>query len=98
MVFALLAGPEALSATATLPLVLGPAFDDDESFTSVKALEQFVDLVGRHWRDIADTLRNGAEFQPWLEEDAAGEVRGNDWAEGFSAGMQLFNDDWAEVF
>ena len=95
---ALLAGPEALSATATLPLVLGPAFDDHESFTSVKALEQFVDLVGRHWRDIADTLRNGAEFQPWLEEDAAGEVRGNDWAEGFSAGMQLFNDDWAEVF
>lgn len=78
--------------------MLGPAFDDDESFTSVKALEQFVDLVGRHWRDIADTLRNGAEFQPWLEEDAAGEVRGNDWAEGFSAGMQLFNDDWAEVF
>lgn len=95
---ALLAGPEALSATATLPLVLGPAFDDDDSFTSVKALEQFVDLAGRHWRDIADTLRSGAEFQPWLEEDAAGEVRGNDWAEGFSAGMQLFNDDWAEVF
>ena len=64
MVFtALLAtGPEALSATAPLPLVLGPAFDDDESFTSVKALEQFVDLVGRHWRDIADTLRSGAEL------------------------------------
>ena len=56
------------------------------------------ELVGRHWRDFAATLRNGAEFQPWLEEHAAGEVRGNDWAEGFSAGMQLFNDDWAEVF
>ena len=95
---ALLCGPEPLSAPATLPMVLGDAFDDEASFTSVKALEQFVNLSSRHWQDIAETLRSGEAFYPWLQENDAGDVLGNDWAEGFSQGMQLFNDDWAPVF
>ena len=79
--------PGGAGAITTLPLVLGPVM-----MTKLylgEALEQFVDLVGRHWRDIADTLRSGAEFQPWLEEDAAGGNAG----QKLSAGMQLFNDD-----
>ena len=30
--------------------------------------------------------------------DAAGVVHGNDWCEGFVAGMELLNDDWGLLF
>lgn len=95
---ALLCGPEALPPAACLPLVLGAAFDDDDSFTSAKSLEQFVALLGRYWQEISHTLRQGEAFHPWLEANADGVVLGNQWADGFSEGMRLFNDDWAQVF
>ncbi|QEL54932.1 YecA/YgfB family protein [Chromobacterium paludis] len=94
---ALLAGPEAIRPAECLPIILGEAFDDEASFPSEKSLEQFVSLLRGHWQDIANALRDG-EFQPWLEADAAGEVRGNDWCEGFVSGMELLNDDWGLLF
>ncbi len=95
---ALLCGPEAISPKDCLPAILGEAFDDERAFGSPKALEQFVNLLMGHWLDIAHTLQDGQPFHPWLEEDEHGQVRGNDWAEGFSQGMQLLNDDWALLF
>ena len=95
---ALLCGPEQIKPTECLPAIIGDAFDDDAAFTSDKALEQFVRLLGGHWLDIAATLREAGGFQPWLDADAAGEIRGNDWAEGFAEGMQLLNEDWGLLF
>ncbi|WP_434628179.1 YecA family protein [Chromobacterium sp. CV08] len=94
---ALLAGPDAIPPSECLPIILGGAFDDEAAFPSEKALEQFVSLLRGHWQDIADALKSG-EFQPWLEADASGLVRGNDWCEGFVAGMELLNDDWGLLF
>ncbi|MEN3812392.1 YecA family protein [Chromobacterium piscinae] len=94
---ALLAGPEAVRPAECLPLILGDAFDDESAFPSEKALEQFVALLRGHWQDIAEALKQG-EFQPWLDADAAGQTTGNDWAEGFAAGMELLNDDWGLLF
>ncbi|POZ61671.1 YecA/YgfB family protein [Chromobacterium alticapitis] len=94
---ALLAGPEAIRPAECLPIILGEAFDDEASFPSEKALEQFVSLLRGHWQDIADAL-NGGEFQPWLEAGTDGLVRGNDWCEGFVSGMELLNDDWGLLF
>ena len=89
---ALLCGPEPIKPSECLPMILGDAFDDETAFTSPKALEQFVRLLMGHWLDIAHTLQDGEPFHPWLEEDEHGEVRGNDWAQGFSEGMQLLRD------
>ncbi|AXE31405.1 YecA family protein [Chromobacterium phragmitis] len=94
---ALLAGPEAIRPAECLPLILGDAFDDEAAFPSEKSLEQFVALLRGHWQDIAEALKHG-EFQPWLEAGADGLATGNDWAEGFSAGMELLNDDWSLLF
>ncbi|UTH74146.1 YecA family protein [Chromobacterium sp. IIBBL 290-4] len=93
----LLAGPEAIRPAECLPLILGDAFDDEAAFPSEKSLEQFVALLRGHWQDIADAL-NGGEFQPWLDADQQGEVKGNDWCEGFVAGMELLNEDWGMLF
>lgn len=95
---ALLAGPEPITPKDCLPAILGAAYDDERAFGSPKALEQFVKLLMGHWLDIADTLHHDRPFHPWLEADEHGEVRGNDWAEGFRQGMQLLNDDWALLF
>lgn len=95
---ALLCGPEPIKPSECLPMILGDAFDDETAFTSPKALEQFVRLLMGHWLDIAHTLQDGEPFHPWLEEDEHGEVRGNDWAQGFSEGMQLLHDDWTLLF
>jgi hypothetical protein len=35
---------------------------------------------------------------PFLLEDNAGVARGNDWAQGFTRGMKLRREDWAELF
>jgi len=95
---ALLCGPLPIRPTECLPLILGDAFDDERAFPSEKALEQFVGLLKGHWLDIADTLHSGQPFQPWLEPDEQGAVHGNDWAQGFTQGMELLNDDWDLLF
>nr|WP_294864519.1 YecA family protein [uncultured Pseudogulbenkiania sp.] len=95
---ALLCGPEPIKPSEVLPLILGDAFDDETAFSSQKALEQFVSLLMGHWLDIADTLHSEREFHPWLEPDEHGVVHGNDWAQGFTAGMELMNEDWGLLF
>lgn len=95
---ALLCGPLPIPLTECLPLILGEAFDDERAFPTEKALEQFVALLKGHWLDIADTLHSGEPFQPWLEADEQGVVHGNVWAQGFSEGMELLNDDWGLLF
>lgn len=95
---ALLSGPEPIKPTECLPIIIGEAFDDDSAFPSDKSLEQFAKLLMGHWLDISAALRENDAFQPWLEQDAAGELHGNDWAEGFSEGMQLLNEDWGLLF
>ncbi|KMJ53989.1 hypothetical protein ACG97_05565 [Vogesella sp. EB] len=95
---ALHAGPEAIKPADCLPTILGAAFDDEAAFASPKVLEKFVAQVMGHWLEIARTLANGEDFYPWLDADEHGVVHGNDWAEGFSEGMQILYDDWTLLF
>ncbi|MDC7700040.1 UPF0149 family protein [Vogesella indigofera] len=95
---ALHAGPEAIKPVDCLPTILGAAFDDEAAFASPKVLEKFVTQVMGHWLEIARTLANGEDFYPWLDADEHGVVHGNDWAEGFSEGMQILYDDWTLLF
>lgn len=95
---ALQAGPDIIRPEECLPLILGEAFDDERAFPSGKALEHFVGLLLGHWQDIARSLARQEGFQPWLEENDLGEVKGNDWAEGFAEAMQLMQDDWNLLF
>lgn len=95
---ALQCGPMPIKPTECLPMILGEAFDDERAFPSEKALEQFVDLLMGHWAEIAHTLHAGEAFHPWLEADEHGVVHGNDWAQGFTEGMELLNEDWGLLF
>lgn len=94
---ALLAGPEMLSPSEYLPLILGEGFDDESAF-SEKAFAQFARQLRGHWQDVAHGLQAAGQFAPWLTEDAQGQAHALDWAEGFYEGMQLMPDDWALLF
>lgn len=95
---AMLCGPMPLKPAECLPIILGQAFDDETAFPTTQSLDRFAELLHRHWMDIANTLRDGLPFHPWLETDETGAVKGNEWAEGFVEGMQLLIDDWALLF
>jgi len=95
---ALLCGPMPVKPAECLPIILGPAFDDEEAFPSAKVLDRFCTLLNGHWLDIAATLREGRPFHPWLEQDENGQVHAHEWANGFVEGMQLMHDDWLMLF
>jgi uncharacterized protein len=58
-------------------------------------LQEFLDLIMRHWNGVARTLYAGQPFLPFLLEDDAGISHANDWAQGFMRGMNLRREDWA---
>lgn len=91
---ALLCGPMPLQPAECLPVILGRAFDDEDAFPTERALENFANLLLRHWLDIRHTLEAGEPFHPWLDAGEDGLFHGNDWALGFVDGMQLMYDDW----
>ncbi len=70
---------------------------DDEAFASQQDLNEFLDLVMRHWSGVAETLQSGDVFLPLLLEDEHGIAHANDWAQGFMRGMALRREDWADL-
>ena len=58
-------------------------------------MQEYFDLIMRHWNSVAGTL-NAGEPLPFLLQDDDGIARANDWGLGFVSGMELRRDDWAE--
>jgi len=64
-------------------------------FKDEAEMQEFFELVIRHWNSIARTLNSGQPFVPFLFEDDAGVAHANDWATGFTRGMRLDREGWA---
>jgi uncharacterized protein len=94
---ALICGPAHVRPSDYLPEIWGGEMADEEVFSSQQQLQDFLDLVMRHWRAVADTLQSGDVFLPVLLEDDHGIVHANDWAQGFTRGMDLRREDWGEL-
>ena len=60
-------------------------------------MQEFFELMMRHWNPAAAALNSGDPFLPFLPEDDAGFARANDWAQGFTRGMKLRSEDWADL-
>jgi uncharacterized protein len=71
---------------------------DEEAFSTRQELQEFMDLVMRHWNIIAATLQSGDVFLPLLLEDEEGIAHANDWARGFMRGVELRKEDWVNLF
>src|SRR4051812_40853581 len=94
---ALISGPGHIHPSEFLPELWGGEMADEDAFEGRRELEEFVDVVLRHWNVIAETLQSGDVYLPLLLEDEEGTAHGNDWAQGFLRGMGLRRSDWAEL-
>ena len=93
---ALICGPETVPPSIYLAEIWGGR---DRPQMVAATLEEFLNLVMRHWNLIARTL--AAEdfvFVPLLiPEDGEELPRGNRWAEGFLRGIALCRAAWDEI-
>ena len=96
---ALICGPEIVLPSEYLPEVWGlESGGGDVPFDDLEELQEFLDLLMRHWNNIAHTLSSGEIFLPFLQENEDGIVCANDWAWGFMRGVEMRHDAWVELF
>jgi uncharacterized protein len=67
-------------------------------FQDEAEMNEFLELIMRHWNSLARTFNSNEPFMPFLLEDDAGVALANDWAQGFTRGMKLRREDWADLF
>ena len=89
---------DTVSPSEYLQEIWGGDMADEDAFATEQDLQDFLNLVMRHWNDVAHTLHSGGVFLPLLLEDEQGVAHANDWAQGFMRGVALRNEDWLELF
>lgn len=95
---ALICCPDTVLPSEYLPEIWGGDMADEDAFATQEELQDFLNLVMRHWNGITHTLHSGDVFLPLLLEDEQGVAHANDWAQGFMRGVALRNEDWLALF
>jgi yecA family protein len=93
---ALICSPDLVPPSEYLREIWGGGHIGD--FRDEAEMQEFFDLIMRHWNSLARTFNSSEPFMPFLLEDDAGVAHANDWALGFVRGMKLRQEDWAELF
>jgi uncharacterized protein len=63
----------------------------------VSTQKELTSFVTRHRNAIARLLQSGDVYTPLLLEDEQGKYTANDWAIGFTRGMELRKQEWASL-
>ena len=95
---ALICGPEMVSPSEYLREIWGGDRIGGEGFRDEAEMQEFFNLIMRHWNSLARTFNSDQPFLPFLFEDDSGVAHANDWAQGFTRGMKLRRGDWADLF
>jgi uncharacterized protein len=94
---ALIAAPDVVMPSEYNREVLEGDLSEVVEFASLAEAYEILGLLTRHWNKIASTLYKGEVRVPMIFEDENGELHGNDWARGFVRGMNVRDDEWAEL-
>lgn len=89
--------PEEIPKTDYLPEIWGDRMVNEDNFAAQPILRDFISLVERHMRSILHTLQSGDVFTPLLLADQNGGFPANDWATGFTRGMNLRKVRWSSL-
>ena len=96
---ALICGPDLVPPSEYLRVIWGgDKMGGDKGWRDEAEMQEFFDLIMRHWNSLIAGLNSGEPFLPYLLEGDDGIARANDWAEGFARGMKLRTDGWTELF
>jgi uncharacterized protein len=93
---ALICSPDIVPPSEYLREIWGGKHIGD--FEDEAEMEEFFDLLMRHWNSLARTFNSSEPFMPFLLQDEAGVALGNEWAQGFTRGMKLRREEWADLF
>ncbi len=94
---ALVIGPTSAMASDYLPKIWGTADASVPAWDSEQQLRYFMSLLQKHWNAIAARGNAHAPHLPFMDhfgEEAPGQL----WAEGFIAGVDLYEFAWAPLF
>ena len=95
---ALVICPELIRPSEYMDVIRSGASKGEELiFSGMAEAERFHGLLMRHWNAINAELRRGEPHMPILSVGEDGLARGNDWAKGFLAGVDLRQDAWRIV-
>lgn len=94
---ALIAAPDVVMPSEYNREVFGGDLSEVVEFASLDEANEILGLIMRHWNTIAGTLLKGEPHVPLIFADENGELHGNDWARGFTRGMQMRHDAWSEL-
>jgi uncharacterized protein len=94
---ALACSPEDVAPEDFFPPVWGTVEDADALFPDLKAAQEFIGLVNRHYGGLLLRLEAKDDFEPMLLANESGELVGADWAWGFVRGMAFEPDAWGEL-
>ncbi|MGE3703576.1 MAG: UPF0149 family protein [Hyphomicrobiaceae bacterium] len=95
---ALICGPDMVRPSEYLPVIWGgTSVGGEHGWCDDAEMQEFFDLLMRHWNSIAGPLGSGDVVVPVLLEDDEGIARANDWATGFVRGMKLRAEAWAHL-
>lgn len=89
--------PDEIPRTDYLPEIWGDHMINEDNFAAQSILQDFLSLVERHMRTILHTLQSGDVFTPLLLADQSGGFPANDWATGFTRGMNLRKSRWSSL-
>jgi len=95
---ALICSPDVAKPSEYLPEIWGGGeMADDEAFADQQELQDFVNLIFRHWNSMVRILQGNDVFAPLLFQDEEGTAHANDWARGFMRGVRLHHESWREL-
>ena len=89
---ALICSPEIAKPSEYLPEIWGGEMADDEAFADQQELQNFLDLIFRHWNSIARMLEEEEVFTPLLFEDEEGTSQANNWPAGSCAAFACITE------
>jgi uncharacterized protein len=94
---ALVIGPELAMPSEYLPAIWGADGGNGPDWDSQEQARHVFKLLGKHWNAIADRRLANAEHCPLIDNFGIA-LPGEQWADGFVAGIEMRRDAWAPMF
>lgn len=93
---ALVCTPDTVFPSEYLPVIGDGKLNRAGTLTGEEA-QELIRLLLQHWDSVSGHLQSGNIYTPLLFQDETGTSLANDWAEGFTRGMQVRPELWATL-